>query len=296
MPVPTFVLCVGAQKAGTTWLQRYITSSAAAFRPLMKEFHVWNTIYSAWDEPPVQFEGAAREQCHRLHHRMVADPECYFDYFAEGLDRSGNRVACDVTPAYAGLPSEAFERIRRGMNARGIRVKVVFLMRDPVERCWSAVRMYRRKGLALPGVGATADDDEAVRLYCRTPHARQHGSYQRTVAALERAFPPADLYFGFYETMFAPDSIRELSAHLQLEPRPGFATRQYNVSDKLQPLSLKTRAIVADADEATVNFCAERFPATRTLWPTCGLVSLAESQPPDVDWRRQPRRTVQPPR
>ena len=131
--------------------------------------------------------------------------------------------------------------------------------------------MYRRKGIPLPGVPIANGDEDAVRQYCRTAHARDHACYESTVANLEAAFPAAELFFGFYETLFTPDSIRAISSFLGIEPRPDFADEHFNVSAKAIPLSIETRRAVADAYAATLSFCGARFPVVRSIWPTCDL-------------------------
>ncbi len=40
----TFILGVGAQKAGSTWLFRYLNKLPGAIRPFYKEFHIWNAL------------------------------------------------------------------------------------------------------------------------------------------------------------------------------------------------------------------------------------------------------------
>lgn len=41
----TFLLGVGAQKSGTTWLYKYLSdNSNVSFGPL-KEYHIWDGIY-----------------------------------------------------------------------------------------------------------------------------------------------------------------------------------------------------------------------------------------------------------
>jgi hypothetical protein len=51
-------------------------------------------------------------------------------------------VTGDITPDYAGLNRNILEAIREKFSREGVNVKALILMRDPVERCFSAVRMY----------------------------------------------------------------------------------------------------------------------------------------------------------
>ena len=69
----------------------------------------------------------------------------YFDYFDYLHNKSQDvKIVGDITPSYSGLPIEAFENIKKEAEERGFTVKVVFLMRDPLERIWSTIRMHRR--------------------------------------------------------------------------------------------------------------------------------------------------------
>ena len=72
--------------------------------------------------------------------QMTADRKYHYLKFFE--DRvTDEKVFCDITPAYAILDVDGYEAILRTHPD----VRFVFIMRDPVERFWSAVRMGVRK-------------------------------------------------------------------------------------------------------------------------------------------------------
>ena len=58
----------------------------------------------------------------------------YFNYFKHLLSKPAIKLTGDITPSYSMLDSNAFADIKNGLESVGLRVKVVFLMRDPVER------------------------------------------------------------------------------------------------------------------------------------------------------------------
>ena len=51
-------------------------------------------------------------------------------------------IAGEVAPSYAVLDDDAFRRIHH-MNAQ---IRLIFVMRDPVDRCWSTATNAYRKG------------------------------------------------------------------------------------------------------------------------------------------------------
>ena len=140
-----FILGIGAQKAGTTWLHGYIAASPhyRTGRVREKEMHIWDA-----NEIPEQ--AATRKtllQLRRVSHyyawRMRRSPDFYFDYFAKLL--AGGGIAADITPSYSGLSGETLASIRDGITARGMDFRGVFLMRDPVGRCVSGFNMNRTR-------------------------------------------------------------------------------------------------------------------------------------------------------
>src|SRR3712207_8251355 len=49
------------------------------------------------------------------------------------------------TTLFRSLGAERLARIREAFDARGVRTVAIFLMRDPVERIWSQIRMQKRR-------------------------------------------------------------------------------------------------------------------------------------------------------
>src|SRR5690606_37958151 len=122
-----------------------------------KEYHIFDALYidecrRFYEDLLVRLRATSEADPDSAEHKrnkillsLYLNPDRYFDYFKSiaGGDRS-IRVVGDITPSYAGLPQEAFVLIRKHLLERHLQPWVIFLMRDPVERCWSAVRMGRR--------------------------------------------------------------------------------------------------------------------------------------------------------
>ena len=233
-----FVLGVGAQKAGTGWLHRYLMMSGFR-RGALKEWHVWNVLEGpAGSHPARPLPAPARLA-------MLAEPEAYFDHFADG--------GVDITPAYAALSADTFKRIREGFERRGVDVRPVFIMREPAERTWSAWSMLR--------------DNRATELsfldYAASDHAAARGSYERTVSALDEAFETP--WFGFYENLFS-DGLASLSEYLGVRCRPELAQMRVGQRANADPIPTDARRALESQYRATYAFCRERFPETAELW------------------------------
>lgn len=265
-PAGTFLLGVGCQKGGTAWMHRYLESSPECDPGFRKEYHVWDAL----DLPSGRL---ARERIERQggpRARFLHDQDHYFDYFSGLLGPGRARLTADITPAYAGLSAERLRFVRAGFRSRGVRPVAVYLMRDPVERVWSAVRMdVQRRG---PEGQEDPDAVEArLRVVSDDDQYARRTRYDQTIRRLDRTFGDEAVFYGFYERLFEVPTLRELCAFLGIGfVEPDFG-RQVNVSPKRHgELSDETvRALVARF-APVYEAVAARFPDVDlpALWPS----------------------------
>lgn len=282
MPQPrkTFLIGAGCQKGGTTWLYNHLKKSREFSHGYRKEYHVFDSLdlpSEDWMRQRIlrqaeravaaaqRGEKADAEVLHRA--SMYADPELYYDYFTGLLRRAPRfRAAADLTPDYAMLPADRFRQVRDGFAARGVRTVSVFLMRDPVERTWSQIRMQADRALdrfSVPTEQVLAEQ-HAEPVY----ELRSH--YGDTIAALDAVFAPEDLHYGFYESLFSDDSVRAITDLLGMEPvEPDLGTRRNSSTRPTSRLPEDVAQQVARHYAGTYRAVAERFPDVDlpTLWP-----------------------------
>lgn len=219
---PIFVLGVGAQKAGTSWLHSYLRQLPEVDLGFMKEYHVFDQKFVADKTPPLSqripnwfysfFPRTDLER--RLQFRR--DNQKYLEYFSDLVSGSNRvRITGDITPSYAALPASELARISALLQRAGFRVKVVFLMRDPVERCISANRMYARhkvrENLNNPNLEA-----EILASNFMKPRFATRTRYDLTIANLEAVFSREDIFYAFYEELFTASSVNRLCEFLEL--------------------------------------------------------------------------------
>lgn len=268
----TFILGLGAQKTGSSWLHRQLANYPHARVGLMKEYHVWDAIGVPSYRDFLGRDTFSRDPAQKtLRTRLQADPEAYFNHFAELLARDGVTLTCDLTPGYAALPAEVLARIRDGFGRRGIAVKAVFHMRDPFERCWSVVRMARRNAASEGGLKNRAKGfvPEALHLALndRKPRFQHATNYAATLQALSRAFASEDVYVGIYETMFTPKQLESLGAFLGVTFATGAEGQRANATRKSAEIPLWLRRRVVQHYAHVYDYCAQHYPETRDLWP-----------------------------
>jgi hypothetical protein len=282
----TFLLGVGCQKGGTSWLYDYLAGSPQFAQGYRKEYHVFDALDLPSEENtrlrllksaakkatnPQPGDWRAATAVHRL--SMFLDQRFYFDYFTGLLHQSPDiRLAADVTPAYSMLGPERFAQIRDAFASRDVTTLPVFLMRDPVERIWSQMRMHAR---LYPGHEASRTESAEYVLahYESAPYARRT-AYHETIEALDSVFGPGEVYFGFYERLFTDAEVRRLCELAGIDfVAPGFDKRVHS-SPKTADLPEDTVRKVAEHYRAVYLAVAERFPEVSLpeLWPSSRFV------------------------
>ena len=227
MTKPIFLLGVGAQKAGTTWLHEYLASLPEVDLGFMKEYHVFdqNHVLDTTPGRKKRFENYLNSflgsDSLSIRHKFRRNHKHYFSYFRKLVDSPDQVfITGDITPSYAALPVKVLRYIKSSLEKNGFRVRVVFLMRDPVARCISANRMYSSPRL-LDSPGDAALEAELLAKKYQQTRFQIRTRYDQTINNLEQVFTSDELYLGFYEELFSDKAIAEICSFLELPFRPG---------------------------------------------------------------------------
>lgn len=133
-------------------------------------------------------------------------------------------------------------------------------MRDPFERCWSAVRMSRCN---LHSDNSEIEDlRTAYQLWSFTFRT----NYKHTVKSLESVFEKKQIFYGIYEELFTVDNLKAITNFCCLPFNEGIEIKKYNVSPKLDYEAEMLREEIRKYFSDVYEFCYERFPQTKTLW------------------------------
>jgi hypothetical protein len=265
---PIFILGMGAQKAGTSWLHRMLAQQDNVNLGFTKEYHIWDYIYSDLCNnfrAPVKKPDNAHAAMRRM---MQASSETYTQYF-QGLLNSDVNVTGDITPSYSIINELGLEKISRTIKGAGFDIKVIFLMRDPVERIWSAVRMEQRNRLKN---GQTLNEnfcDSRVKEYLNIDGHVARSDYKTTVRNIAKVFNEGEIYFGFYESLFNEQSINGLQDFLGFNLKNVDFSERVNASDPAL-MSEGTTQLLTEFLAPQYEFCKERFEAEglHELWPS----------------------------
>ncbi|NQX95560.1 MAG: sulfotransferase [Erythrobacter sp.] len=272
----TFILGVGCQKAGTTWLYDYLASRSDVTLPKPKELHVFDAMLRPDMHARLgqkhMIEHLSRSPKQRLKDalgirkpnsvrpiervEMVRNPQAYVDFF-KGFDPSAGLIG-EITPSYSTLSAKNFRFIRELLEPH-FDLRVVLLLRDPVKRAFSASRHFARKHQEDFPMAFVEGDNEGFKTLLSSAFILERGDYESTLKALDEAFDPDQVHVEFFERLFTDEAVTALTDFLGLPPVPAKLDRRINAApSKARP----DPALLGQARErykATYAYCAERF-------------------------------------
>lgn len=280
----TIAICVGATKSGTSWLHTQLAAHPDCHFRTIKELHYFDTVASGRNKAQIREHQAEKqrlkgrlpvtppEQLARLRRRIadlrdwvkvLAEPRidlpAYADYLLSG--RESRAVVGEVTPAYATLPIE----VLRQMAGMAPDVRIIYLMRDPVARMWSHVRM-----LAWRATLSSAQFDGQVaqtfdEFAAHDPVMQQRGDYAAALAKLMDAVAPERLLVMFSEEMMTPVGMQRLWSFLGIAPGKVDLHRKVHEGTPLA-MSMDQRRRARTALLPQYRAVARHFPALPDAW------------------------------
>ncbi len=237
---PTLLFCAGAVKAGTTWLYDYLRGHPETYLRSIKEMQYFDKLDAGTlknrarrlekeiagleaelEAGKARFPDWVLQQIgDRAEYRKVllseSEPTAgYLRYLTAGA--GVRRVVGEMTPEYGLLTAPRM----RDLSALMPDVRWVFLMRDPVSRLWSHVRMLVRRTKPGPeafAAACAAKFDEV--LAGDAPDVTERGDYAAIWGRLSRGVAPEKRLAVCYEHLLSPDGVAEVTRFLGLSDHP----------------------------------------------------------------------------
>jgi len=278
-----YVLGLGAQRTGSTWLRSQLQRSPEVDLGFVKEYHFFDALFvpqmRAFHSPssttllrerlPVAgYRLLSKSQKAPVLASFVAQPDTYFDYFENLWERnSRTRIVGDFTPSYSMLDRTGFSYARDQFDKRDFKVKAVFVMRDPVERIWSMMHQESKVRERLK-----RGEDLASRSYglgsFTGPGAALRTRYDRTIEELEAVFCSGDIHYAFYEEYISNHRYALLMDFLGIESFPSpHIHKARNQSLMKSTLREELAAEVAEYYRPTYEYVEQKFGSQmRSLW------------------------------
>ncbi len=278
---------IGAQKSGTSWLwsrleqipetvlpprkelnyfdrsQYYPSKSFLAdAHPLRRLFRsdnarhrrrAWQDIYGA-----ARMRDGAAFQWYIRYYLGFCDDDWYLSLF--DLPGTEARLTGEISPSYSLLKTEDV----RHVHTLAPDAKILFLMRNPIERAWSQVRFDWREGYF-----DKIYDVEAVRDHIDSPVQEERSDYLAILDRWTSVFEPDQVHVAFFDDLcYAPEHLLEgVADFLGIDPKPMKESMQERVNEspkKEMPPAIRDHLIEKYATE--LRKLKDRIGGRATSW------------------------------
>lgn len=281
-------LSIGAMKAGTTWLYAILDQHPALHFAMEKEIHYF---YHRYVNTKQLSEGyRLREARNRYLHRF--DPEkanidavranlrwisAYLDrpvddYWYRNLFqlRDHQVYACDFSNLHAQLPADAWPKVA----AISDRLRVLYTMRDPVQRLWSHTKFHLQLTGHLNKLETWSPDE--FEEFIRRPHIWRNAEYGLVLRNLRQGLSKETVKVLFYEELHADQrgTLRQIETFLGIshfDYPQDLLDRRFTESVKHQMPSFFPDLIARDIDRIYAEVEAEGYAIPATWGTRAGV-------------------------
>lgn len=263
-------LCIGAQKAATSWLWAMLRQNPKIWMPPIKEIHFFDHVHipenRVWTLGHIRHGVTENLKWHVQnnvinfdHFRFLIDMGTK-DTFTESwyracFDRPGARgkLVGDITPEYSTLPESGVQHVR---DLLGPDLRIIYIIRNPIERALSQLKMnLTRRGLQN-------ENEDFWLSEAKNPVIFQRGDYKTYIPRWEKVFPRENLLYLPYGNV-EHDPARLLSSvedHIGVDHLTGYndlGARIHKTKETKVPKSVE--AYLGDTLAPQVSFLEEHF-------------------------------------
>lgn len=213
---------IGAQKAGTSWLYYNLSKTPGFAIPPVKEFHYFDRD-TKYLSPNFLSKTKAKDRIISIPYlkkavrsilssllkgkmkNVIFSFKWYFsdynDEWYKSIFKLYKGIKGEITPSYSMLSKEDIYR----MYAMAPDAKLVFMLRNPVDRAWSHFRHIKKriKGFTLNDV-----EEKEIIEFMQSENQELRSNYLRTLENFTSVFPKEQILIGFYDAIIdAPEQL-----------------------------------------------------------------------------------------
>lgn len=231
---PHFI-CIGAQKSGTTWLHNNLSLHSEIYLPEQKELHYFN---------------------HNYHTSL--------DYYEHFFKKGKGKVCGEITPAYSGLPLSRIKMIKRILP----NLKIILILRNPIERSWSQTRMHFQRKYKLP---ISELKQEEVKSQMKSHHALSRGRYDWIISNWLKYYSTDQILLLDYEDISQRPEVlfKEVLEFLGLSTnfdKQAFKLTERIFEGKSEPIPDTYKKLLSELYQPTLQFISVYAPDKFQSW------------------------------
>ncbi len=211
MKNPDFI-CIGAQKAGTTWLHRNLDTHPDVSFPYFKELHYYDEIEEGictnlycrffdghwkneWWRHTLKYSLYEAYKAKDLHKLMWLSKYFFAPrgkrWYRSLFPNEAGTITGDMTPEYGILRQELIRQIHSNYP----QTKIILLLRNPIERDWSNIKMWQKR---VKGMKSIQDVDMQF-LIGQAKHNNDLSNYKMMIENWGSIFPKENFLIRFFD-------------------------------------------------------------------------------------------------
>jgi len=298
LALPDFLI-IGAQKAGTSWLATNLSHHPDVWTPPLKELHYFDERikelpfgasiirllskeYTDEDWYPWYW----RYQLQYLLQRRFRRYGRNFDsktflwalkffglppsnrWYASLFEQGRGKITGEATPDYSILEEGMVAHIHELMP----HAKVIFFMRNPIERPYSSAIMQLRN---LKGMGREVEAtavEPFFESFCQQPTVVSHTCYLRSLEKWRCFYPDEQIFVGFLEDInfYPSQTLQRLYGFLGLDPSYTREVKRCKINPGFQEkMPTRLAAHLARAYYKDLERLSARFGGYSCFWLYC---------------------------
>ncbi len=280
-----FLLCFGTQRGGTTWLSNQLRPHPGCDFPPRKELRYLDALHChdfgaiqaqritefrnrlnrQLRNAPEPLSGAAVRELKWWSDYVFTDREGYNDQWYRNLFRhcDPEKLTGDISPDYALLEQEQVDHLKALLPER---TRLIFAMRNPIERLWSGVTYSTRH-----------DEYANPEQHLKSAEGRLGGqlhndfsNYPRILERYENSFGRENILCLFHEDLHADPLgvLRKVCAWTDIAFDPDFFPRTEASTNRSPVLNLRpeVRREVTQRYIGDLEWLANRFGGHADTW------------------------------
>ncbi|MBX9459102.1 MAG: sulfotransferase [Rhizobium sp.] len=279
MGLPDF-LCIGAQKAGTSWLNSVLLEHPKVFMPPINELHYFDRLGDADARPRKRQVNLALKAITREERKADDADQDYIQYlrriisFPE-IGREWYEAAYswpvaddirkgDITPSYLEMDEARIVHARELLG----QARLIVIVRRPQDRLLSQLRMWATRPTRTD---VPQDEKEWMQLLRQMTGKTLRGAYSRGIPLWRKHFGTESMLVLPYATMRTDPRamITQVENHLGLPRYEGYTllTEQIHVTKKVAipdaVVAVASKITAAEDDYIRHEFGEDFFQKTR---------------------------------
>ena len=191
--------CIGAPKAGTAWLYTNLQCHPEIWLPPIKSIQYFSGRLRKFRRK--KFKNRLKKLDEVIQRGQLTWYLKYFLHPFPGLNwyrslfqPAGKRVSGEVSPFYSTLGTEEVKQVRDANP----QLKIVYLLRNPLERMWSHARMSLMS--LQKRTFQETSEDEFIDFFQRSGQLLRT-DYIQTLKVWKTYFPASQIFIGFYDSI-----------------------------------------------------------------------------------------------